>query len=262
MHKNLVYFILTYKTEYIPLFSMLLESICKYSCDKPNFDILIITHDVLVPMINEIKNLKKFRHDFMILPEPPDLYSALMLKANIFDYPKINNYNKVLFIDVDIIVQNDINRLFDEFKPKDGVMYAVHEQNGTHFHKFWSLMKYTNEDIKKFMERGIISFNVGTMMFAVTPKMKEHHTQLRKLMKNSRLIHFYEQGFYNHYFNKALASDTDYLQNKVVIFPISGTYYPHPTFVHFAGIGQYEMKTREMTKYLKVLSQKKHTELI
>jgi hypothetical protein len=88
--------------------------------------------------------------------------------------------------------------------------------------------------------------------------MKEHHEKLKHLMKTSRASHFYEQSYYNHYFNKALAIDTDYFQNKVVIFPISGTYYPHPTFVHFAGIGNYPMKTEEMGKYLKVLSQKKH----
>lgn len=257
---NLIYFLLTYKEEYVPLFSILLESILKYS-SKPNYDILIMTHERLVPLIKDIKNLKKFNHDFMLFPEPKDLYQALQLKASIFDYSKINNYKKVLFLDVDIIIQNNINEIFNNLKPKDGILYALHEQNGTHFHKFWSLMKYSKDDIKKFQEHHILSFNVGTMMFSVSPIMKKHHENLRRLMKTSRASHFYEQSYYNHYFNKALSIDTDYFQDKVVIFPISETYYMHPTFIHFAGIGQYEMKQKEMAQYMKILASRKHLKL-
>jgi lipopolysaccharide biosynthesis glycosyltransferase len=238
---------------------MLLDSIYKYS--KINFDILIMTHESLIPEIRLIKQLTHFNYEFMIFPDQKDLYNALKLKANIFDYPKINQYKKVLFMDVDIIVQNDISRLFDEFKPKDGILYALHEQNGTHFTKFWSLLNYTREDIKDFYKRGIISFNVGTMMFSVTKKMRMHHENLKNLIKTVNSP-FYEQSLYNYYFNKAFAIDTNFFQNKVVIFPVSGAYYMHPTFVHFAGIGNYPMKTIEMTKYSKILSQKKHKLLI
>jgi lipopolysaccharide biosynthesis glycosyltransferase len=197
----------------------------------------------------------------MIFPEPKDLYDALKLKANIFDYPNINNYKKVLFMDVDIIVQNDIAKLFNDFKPKDGILYALHEQNGTHFTKFWSLLKYTREDIKNFYKKNIISFNVGTMLFGVTTKMRIHHENLKKFIKTTESP-FYEQSLYNYYFNKAFAIDTDFFQNKVVIFPVSGAYYMHPTFVHFAGIGDYLNKTIQMTNYLKILLKNKHKLLI
>lgn len=262
-NKNLVYFILTYKHQYIPLFSMLLEGICKYNNSKVNFDIMIITHQSLLPMIKSIKYLSEFNYEFMLVPDTDDLYTALKYKANIFDYPNIFKYDKVLFLDVDIIVQNSISKLFDEFKPKDGILYAIHEQNGTHYHRFWSLIKYSKDDIKIFNKKGIVTFNSGTMMFKVSPKMEEHFRNLKKLIATSKVKNsFYDQSYFNHYFNKNLSIDTDYLQNKIVIFPISNTYYPYPTFLHFAGIGNYAMKTEEMSKYLKLLTQKKHKDLL
>jgi len=260
-NKNVIFFLLTYKEQYVKLFEILLKSISKYSNKQPNFDIVIITHDRLIKPIKKIKYLGNYTYDFMTFPEPKDLYEALKVKANFFDYPKIDQYKKALFFDVDIIVQNDLNKLFDEFNPKDGILYALHEQNGSHYHKFWSLLKYTPAELKTFYEKKIITFNVGTMMFAITPKMRKHFENLKHLV-NTEKSPFYEQSFFNHYFNKAQAIDTDFFQNKVVIFPIGDAYYAHPTFIHFAGIGQYEIKTEQMGKYLQILSKNKHAKLI
>lgn len=261
MNKNLVFFLLTYKEQYVDLFKLLLKSMDKYSNDKPNFDIVIITHERLVKSIKKITYLKKYTYDFMLFDEPNDLYEALKVKARLYDYEHISTYKKALFIDVDIIVQNDINKLFDEFNPKEGILYALHEQNGSHYNKFWSLLKYSKEDLKMFYEKKIITFNVGTMMFGISPKMHKHFDNL-KILVNTEKSPFYEQSFFNHYFNKSNAIDTNYFQNKVVIFPIIDAYYAHPTFIHFAGIGEYEMKNEQMGKYLEILAKNKHSKLI
>lgn len=256
--KNLLYFILTYDHHYVDMLDMLLKSILLYS--KINFDILIITNERLAPKIDAIKSLKKFKYYYHIVPVVDNLYDALKYKSSIFDFEYINNYDRILFSDVDIIVQNDISILFDSKKTKlmKGVLYAPHESNGTHLHKFWSLMKYSKDELKYFNREGIQSFNVGTMLFMNCKEMRTHFENLNKMMKTSKLPHFYEQSFFNHYFNLKNASDTKLLTDKVVIFPIANTYYSHPIFVHFAGIGMYEYKIAAMTEYLKLLKKNKH----
>lgn len=259
-HSNLIYFILTFNENYVPLFSMLLQSLLKYS--SVNFDILIITNNTLLPKIKALRPLSRFQHDFHIVPEVETLDKALQYKATVFDYPKLYSYDKIMYMDVDIIVQNDVACVFDELKPEDGILYGSKEQNGTHCHGYWSLMKYRHADIVKFMKNDILPFNVGVLMFKPTKKMQDMFSDVHKMMRTHRGKHFFEQSFFNHYFNKKLASDVSFLSSKITIFPIDKTYYPHPTFMHFAGIGQYENKKKLMKAYLQILVRMNHRKLL
>ncbi len=261
---DLLYVVLTdHQPDYVIMFAMMLRSIRRYTAAPYAFDLLVVTHPECVPGIRRrVPELRAFRHDFLLRPSTSsDVERALFMKADVFDYEAIGRYRAALLLDVDIIVQGDLNRLFSEFRGRDGILHAPTEQNASHDSILWSLLRYGREDIERFCRRDIRPFNVGTMMFAVGPRMRRHHQRLRRLIADvvtRRSRRFYEQSVYNHCFNSALASDTSFLTRRVVLFPHADTYYSHATFVHFTGFGEHARKRRQMAAYLRLLARRQH----
>lgn len=258
--RSLVCCLLTdHMPDYFHMFSMMLRSIQRFTPAPYAFDVLVITHADCVPR-RTAPELRAFHHDFLLRPRPEGLEGLMFMKADVFEYSGIDRYDKVLMLDVDVIAQGDLNALFAAFRPRAGVLYAPTEQNASHHMYFWSLMRYSRDDIARFCRRDIRPFNAGTMMFAVGPRMRRHHTRLRQLWAQTpaSVRRLNEQSFYNHYFNSALASDTAFLTPRVVLFPHADTYYSQATFVHFTGLGEHARKRRQMARYLGILARQQH----
>ena len=125
---NLIYTALFYQETFINLLELFVESISTNgNIDKNKTDILILTSPNFLPKIKQRLSeidlpIKYFLFDFSTLFEA--VYSRLL----IFQYENIEKYEKILYIDTDVLINSDINILFD-IEIADDKIYALEEGN-------------------------------------------------------------------------------------------------------------------------------------
>ena len=125
---NLIYTALFYQETFINLLELFVESISTNgNIDKNKTDILILTSPNFLPKIKQRLSeidlpIKYFLFDFSTLFEA--VYSRLL----IFQYENIEKYEKILYIDTDVLINSDINIWFD-IEIADDKIYALEEGN-------------------------------------------------------------------------------------------------------------------------------------
>jgi len=193
---DLVYYTIGFNPKYLDLLYLSILSLRKYYSQ----DLLVICDESIVTACSE--KLKEFSN-IMISP-CEDSISAMdssMKKLLIFDYD-IEKYEKILFIDSDILVDTDVNNFFEKFV-EDNTLYAFpeHREFEHHDRLCHSLMNYTYEQIQFFIINRIYVFNCGLFAFLNTETMKQHFQNIRDMIKKHEGEYYYEQSFMNVYFN-------------------------------------------------------------
>ena len=125
---NLIYICVFHQASYINLLKMLITSIVlKGELNKENTDILIITSPIFQPIIQ--KELSNFDLPFYYyILDLYTLFDAGCARLNIFNYDNIDKYNKILYLDTDILINNNLNILFNlEISPNK--IYSLEEGN-------------------------------------------------------------------------------------------------------------------------------------
>lgn len=244
--KYLIYTLVNFRTRnYLAMFRYFLKSIETFSNTKL-FDILVICPSDVKQHIPE--NVKT-----MIVPETNDLYATLLGKFDINKYKDVYKYEKVLYIDCDIIVQGDLAKVFQNTPIKPGKLYAPAE--GELDGRYWYLDAYKNSNIAKLKQNKIKSFNSGLYMFVPTKDMMAHFKNAKRFGLNYNGQHFYDQSIFNYYFNMNKLSSTKFFTDDVVMFPDITKDYTGKIFIHFSGIGLYQKKAKDMMAYFKRIKQ-------
>jgi len=133
------------------------------------FDILVMTSPDFEKEVQDLSELiqiplRTHLCDFKTLHE------SSCARLYIHDYPEIDSYGKILYIDTDIIVQNDLTALLSE--PLEDKVYALIEGTIEHeFHGGWYF------DFKT-IDKNLPGMNAGILLFPNTPT-------IRILMKDS-----------------------------------------------------------------------------
>ena len=131
---NCIFFTVFTQEKYIDMAYLLLESIFIYGNLDNKTSILIYTS---TPFMNIIKKSHLF-NDEKIKFEINDTYysidSACKARLDLFNLSSISNYNKILYLDTDILIKNDINKVFDICK-KD-ILYVC-SQRFRIYYLFW-----------------------------------------------------------------------------------------------------------------------------
>ena len=139
----------------------------------------------------------------MITNKNSDPMQVSMRKVEIFAFPDINKFDKVIYLDSDIIITGDLNVIFDDIVERDK-LYVFEESDDYREHnfKYFGLQNYTPDEIKSFSDRRIKVFNCGQFGFKVSEEMHAHFYNILYFMKNYKGEFYYEQSFMNYYFNK------------------------------------------------------------
>jgi predicted O-methyltransferase YrrM len=192
--------------EYINIFYLFLESIFTYGNLNNDTDILVYTS---TPFMNKIKDSHLYNEKikFEINDEYNDIGKACKSRLDLFSFKNIDNYKKILYLDTDIIVKDDMNLLFDI--PREDILYVVEEgtiddsENGRFWGKDLFGEEITNYEDKKAFNSGVLLFNNCEKIKFLFEKIKEDMT--------TREDSFYDQPFivynafkYNLYNNKIL----------------------------------------------------------
>jgi hypothetical protein len=185
------------------------------------------------------------------------------------DVPILQNYDKVLFLHYDCIVEKDIvSNILEPIHTHEGVLYPFSEGGfGGHDSIFYGLKNYSEEQKRWFRERRIHPFSVGAMVFKPTSKILVHFKKainLHNKMASEGTAQFYENSALNVYFNTHGNVDTSALDGKVVLRNIKTNIEGEPTLNntsfdtrtvinHFCGIGYYGEKKIRMARFMKML---------
>ena len=239
---NLLYYSV-FGEGYYKLLKMSLASIDKTASSK-SFDVLIITDTATKRRIASSSFAKKFNMHYMLVDTPEDGVEASKTKCKIFEWEKINDYNKILFLDVDIIAFKDVCQIFNETY-ESGYLYTVHNKNMNYevaFNsKYYSVTRATNEELSHYKSNNQMPFNAGQFLFVNSIKMQQHFTNIQWFMQNWPGEYFFEQSFMVQYFCRNLLTKTDILQKYVTVHIITPSIYDPvsdtsiTTLIHFAG---------------------------
>jgi len=252
--KKLLYYAI-FGANYIPLLELSLKSLINCKQNK-SFDLLLILDESTLNLLKTVKQLEEFEWDYYLVPTPADGVEASKLKVNIFDYPNINKYDKILYLDVDIICKGDITNIFDyDSQDKLEVVEApIMTWSSTVFPNIiksatlsHSLSFFTEKDKAYILKNNPSVFNAGQFYLKNTEQMKEHFNNIKWLMEVWPSAYFFEQSFMNQYFNFNKLTSYNILNNSVSITttlfdlrftPIKDVPKQHKdehSLIHFAG---------------------------
>ena len=275
--KNLIYYTVFHKEEFLQMTLLSLESIYK-NTKKLDFDILFITDKKFKEKLLKAEIVKKFNIHFLVLSPAQTPIEASINKLKIFNFEDIEQYNKILFLDSDILVLKNINQVLSA-KLNPGILYTATppRENLTRtalLFPVYNLMHFTDEQIDFLLSTPYLKpFNAGQFMFLNNSIMLEHFKNIIWLSEVWPDRYFYEQALMNHYFvfNGLTKDLTDNKNNTNVVdftySPIASEKRKSPieqnindyskkhtdetVLLHFAGSpGDGETKLNFITKYI------------
>ena len=216
--RNLIYYSVYFDNGYVELFELSLQTIIQNSKLK-NIDFLVITDEATQELIKKTDVYKNVNINFLITDTPTDGVEASKNKCLIYNYEKIDNYKKILFLDTDIVCIGDMNNVFNK-TIQPNIIYSARPSTSTYnTHKsiYHGLSFYTDEDIKYLTDNKQLPFNAGQFLFVNSKSMRNHFNNLVWFMKNWPGEYFFEQSFMNVYFCKNKAADFEGINENVAV---------------------------------------------
>lgn len=211
MSKNLIYYSVGVNPEYSKMLKISLESIFKSNYDVP--DILIITDANYYR--NNLININYDNLSFYFIENDDEPNQVAFNRIKVFGYENISNYEKIMYLDVDTIVNCDLNNIFTNLvrNKLNVVIEDINIKNHDRIH--FSLGDYTEEDLNFFEKNQIYTFNSGILMFENSIFMKRHFSSVLHLIDTHDGEFFTDQSFLNYYFNRFALTDTSAIQKGI-----------------------------------------------
>ena len=164
----------------VDIFYLLLESILIYG-HLDNTKILIYTSTYLKNMIiqNQLK-IEDLIH-FEINDSYNNIDADTKSRLDLFDLPSISEYSKILYLDTDIIIKSDINRVFNICT--DDILYVLEEGNIMNdvAEHYWSNKIFTN-NINEYEDT--TAFTSGIILFNNCDKIKMLFDEIKQTIVN------------------------------------------------------------------------------
>lgn len=236
---NCVFICVFNNPNYVNMLYLLLDSIYRYGLlDKDGlFEILIYTSSRFASMIKQSPFYKKGLIRFEINDTYSSVEKACKARLDLFDLlvAKPNkeenkyNYNKILYLDTDIIVKGDLNLIFDVCV--EDKLYALEEGSIFDGSDFWGKTLFLNAgDLELYTNKSdATAFSTGILLFHNSDKMKCFFSDVKQDMV-VRPLKFYCQdqpyvvynafkyGLYDNLLLKKIAvnNDCDVYSDKII----------------------------------------------
>ena len=164
--KNCIFICIFNDINYVKMFYILLDSIYKYANLNDDIDILIYTSSEFMTLIKE-NNLYIDKIKFEINDNYNSIFKACQARLDLFNLQSIHNYKNILYLDTDIIVINDLNKLFTIIN--DNILYVLKEGRIDNKNNYWGYSLFDNE-INNYNDKS--GFNTGILLFRNCEKIK------------------------------------------------------------------------------------------
>lgn len=230
---------------YINMFYLLLESIFIFGNLDDETDILIYTSTEFMNIIKESHLFCK-RIKFEINDTYDNIEKACKSRLDLFNLQSVANYSKILYLDTDILIKGDINRLFDVIK--EDVMYVL-EENSIEINDGWyGSERLFGDEINNYVDKS--AFTSGILLFNNCEKIKFLFDRINDDMiirpfyfdchdQPYIVYNSFKYGLFNNKDLKSLAANNNHnFKSNYIIHHFPG------------GSGHYEHKIRYMLNFL------------
>jgi len=259
--RNLVYCCVFYNKDYFKLLNLLLKSLRMYSFEG-SFDFLVITQKEFEPLVKGMGrelgiDLKIFFLDCTTI------FQAACARLFIFDYPQVQGYEKLLYIDTDILIKAPLDPIFDLLDGGKDVLYGIESGTieslnfGAQFFNF------------NLVDKSLTGLNSGTLLFLNSIQMKSLFQRIRGhidffTQTAHQPPYCMDQPFINFHAIKDNLYDNQVLNPYVSLFENNDTVdnYTTSSICHFSfPIGNFGHKYKRMCDFLyKTLHRKTSSE--
>jgi hypothetical protein len=208
---NCIFICVFNQEKYVQLLCMLLESIFICGNLDENTNIVVYTSTPFMCMVKQT-HLYNEKIKFEINDTYTNLDSACKARLDVFKLPVIANYKKILYIDTDVLIRDDINKVFNIIQ--DDVLYALPEgvlnNNIQDYEDYWGAKKLFGEEVNNYSDK--TAFSSGILLFNNCDKMKFLFEKIREdTIIRPHYFNCYDQPYfvynafkYNLYNNKVL----------------------------------------------------------
>ena len=213
MNRNLLYCSVFYNKDYFKLLDLLLKSMTMFS-NYDTFDILVMTQEEFLPLVKDLENNLNITLLTFCIP-CKTIFQAACARLSIFDYPNIYQYEKLLYLDTDIIIKQDLTPIFN--LDIGELLYAIESGNiqslsfGVQFFDFATIDPNTT------------GINSGTLLFKHCEPVRLLFSRIRdhidKYTKDNLPIPYcMDQPFINYHAIKDKLYNNQLLNTHVSLF--------------------------------------------
>jgi hypothetical protein len=251
--KNLIYICIFGKEEYIQLTNLLLHSLYLYgNVNSLTTDLLVYTNSNFKNIIKKnICWIKYFNINFIINDSINTKLDACKSRFDIFNFDLVNKYNNIFYLDTDIIINNDINLIFELCK--EDKLYASYEagfkiDDPIHGNN-WGKRLFSQDELNNIEDKN--GFNSGVLLFKNGPNVRKIFNNILKDTRNLIETEIYDQEFLNYHFITASLVDKYLLEvytKNICNNPVGDLNY-NKTILHFYVQG-FDEKVRMMNAFL------------
>lgn len=160
--KKLIYFTVSHQKNYLNLLNLCIQSLYMSSNNQEEYDLLFITtEEFRVEILNKIE----FKTSPLFLEaHSNDIYDSAFNKLKIFQYDKINEYEKIIYCDCDILWIDSPSKIFDCIT--ENKVYIFEENEGYSINsQYFGGGLFTEEEAKHIESNRILGFNSGFFAF-------------------------------------------------------------------------------------------------
>lgn len=248
---NLIYMCVFYNEKYIRLLELLFLSLRMYSSPC---DILIMTSDDFKEKISALSSSIGVSCKIHCIP-CTSIFEAACARLHLFDWDGIDAYDKILYLDTDIIIRRDIVTLFNYELEKKlyGIASGTLEspQFGGQFFQ-WPIPG---------LDHRTPGVNSGTLLFPNCPELRSLFQQINShirthIAEGRKIPVVMDQPFINYTAFTLRMCDTTLLMPHVSLYEDADQVYNEATasICHFSyPIGNFEHKYARMSEFFKTL---------
>jgi len=245
MAKNLIVISVFLKKEYVELAYLLLNSLYKYGELDRATDILIYTSSEFVPQM-----LPKFKSApiFKINDSIQTVVAASAARLDIFDFPEVAKYEKILYLDTDVLVVRPLAPVFD--LATEDRLYALEEGllDSEVPYDYWGKDLFAPGEVAALEDK--TGFSAGVLLFKNTATIRTLFQQIKAHIATTPGLGFFEQAHMVYNTIKSGLKENKAMKPYVVINETSTK--TTKTILHFAGSpGDHQSKYGKMFGFMR-----------
>lgn len=244
---NLIYSCVFFNEQYLELISLLLKTYVIFGSPDSNTHYLIICNPSFKNQVSHIFESLKIDGLIWCL-DLTTIFEACYSRLKIFEYHDIHKYNKILYLDCDILITNNLSNILDF--DIDDKLYALNEGHSLGPHQWWGsdfFPPHSNPRTSVFTTCVLLFNNCHTIESLFTRTLSHIYSHLDD---NLPLPICYDQPFiiYN------TVKDNLHNNQKLIHIVINDpwhTSFNGETISHFPSApGDFDSKYVKMMKYL------------
>lgn len=225
LNMNCIFICVFNQDKYLEMFYLMLESILIYGNLDMNTKILIYTSTAFMIKIKESKLYIESKILFEINDTYNNIDKACKARLDCFHLQTINQFEKILYLDTDILVKKNINLVFDICNEE--ILYVLEEEGTIEDDRdFWGKTLFGNE-IDNYKNQ--TPFTSGIMLFKNCKQLKDFFEIINQDIINRPydfgcydqpyiVYNSFKYSLYNNQVMKSLVVNNDYniLSDKVI----------------------------------------------